>query len=140
MTLLTHASGWSVAGFFLTNLTPKVQNPMMFDGILMYLRRLPGLGGVGGSRDAGIFVRRSETSRVRDPATGRVATYGDPSQLPSALREAPEKAKSGGQTGGQVRTETHREYGVVGPDGTLRTCTSLEEMPPQIRAMLGKKL
>lgn len=107
--------------------------------ILTRLLRLLGLGGGEGPADSGFTVHRSETFQVRDPTTGRVTHYSDRSQLPSSLREALEKAESQGGTHGQVRTETHHEYRVTDADGNLRVYKSLDEMPPEIRAMLGKK-
>lgn len=104
--------------------------------ILGLLRRLLEAFGFGG-RDDALVIHRSETFEIHDPATGAVRRYDDRSQLPPSVR----RALDGGQSVGEVtesRTGVTQEYRVVDADGNLRVYMSLDEMPPEIRAMLGK--
>jgi hypothetical protein len=126
-------------GLLLDNDTDTGQDVLMIAGIFARLLRLLGLGSGGGSREGTFTVHRSETFQVRDPTSGRVTHYNDRSQMPKAMRDALEKAELPGQTGSQVRTETHREYRLVGPDGEFHIYKSLDEMPPEMRAMFGRK-
>lgn len=89
-----------------------------------------------------VVIRTTERIEVKDPATGIVTRFDTPADMPPALRKALDDAVAG--RGSQPlpatsHTEVHTEYRVVGPDGQLHVYKSRDEMPPEVRAMLGRK-
>ncbi|MEE9207007.1 MAG: hypothetical protein V3U67_01335 [Gemmatimonadota bacterium] len=83
-----------------------------------------------------VVHRVSESFHVTDPATGRVQTYADRSELPDFVRQALDQAT---QTSGETtsRVEAHHEFHIAGVDGSVRVYNSLDEMPTEIRRFFG---
>jgi hypothetical protein len=104
-------------------------------------RLLRALGRAGEECPSTLTAARSpvtEHYELRDPTTGGTLRLGDAGELPDFAREAFEGAFA--DPPGTTRIETRQEFRVSDGPGNERTYRSLDEMPPELRALVEEAL
>ena len=113
--------------------------PVPCEGFLTRLLRVFSGGGraSGGksSSPAGtkVSLTLSERIKIRDPFTGQLREYHSLDEVPAEFREQIRKARDAatGGKGGNVITVTDAK-------GNVQTYYSIEELPPDVRALYDK--
>ena len=112
--------------------------PVKREGILGWLRRLLGGGGVSSGKAASpgsttVNVKVSERIKIRNPLTGELHEYQSLDEVPAEFREMIRKAREAA-----ARGQGRNDITVTDSEGKVQTYHSLEELPSDLQTLFKK--